>query len=70
MKDFNDRMGKEVVDKFWAASDDAIGTLRDFGLLYDNVPKHLKNVQITVMEFHIFPEDKKEELLAWLNRED
>jgi len=62
--------GQEVYDKMWEVSDDAIGTTTRFGDLYNNVPDDLKDVMVTVAEFHMFPDDKREAMLTWLNRKD
>ena len=53
----------------WKLSDDAVGRVETFGEYYDNVPKHLKNVMLWTDEFHHYPKENREEILAWLDRD-
>ena len=68
MKDFRYRLGNKTYERLWNIADDVIGRIELLSEVYDNVPEELQDVDISVLELHIFPEDKKEEVLEWLNR--
>jgi len=68
LKDFNDTVGKDTMERMWAGCDDAIETYVKFDTLYNDVPEEFKDVDVAVAEFHMFPDDKREAILKWLNR--
>ena len=61
---------KKAAKKLKKKSDDFILTSRPLSVIYNNVPEHLQNVEVMVLELHRFPKDKKKEILEWLNRDD
>jgi len=68
MKDFYDIFGEKPINKLCELCDDYIWSMHYLGDLYENVPENLKSVAVSVLEIHLFPEDKKAEVLAWLNK--
>lgn len=69
MTTFSGRFGKKTADLIWNKSDDAILTSRRLSEIYNGVPPDL-DCHVRVLELHIFPTEKREEVLKWLNRNE
>ena len=63
------RIGNSAYNHVWDSVDDAIGTSRKLSDIYDGVPPEL-DCYIDVLELHVFPSDKREVILKWLNEEN
>ena len=50
-------------------SDDYVYCYRRLSEIYDDVSKEV-DCMVRVIEFHFFPDNKKEVILKWLNKED
>lgn len=61
---FRSKSAKKLMKK----SDDFILTSRPMSVIYENGPKELADLEISVLELHVFPKGKKKALLKWLNR--
>lgn len=57
-------------NKIFKKADDGILSTRELSELYDNVPKHLQKVCVTVMELHNFncSPIMKKKVKKWLNQ--
>lgn len=64
---FKEILGSKVYEKVWKEADDVVESERNLGILYEDVPKDLENIPIQVMEIHIFPEQHKERIKAYLD---
>lgn len=67
--EFKELLGENVYDEVWDKSHDVVHTGMMLSDIYDSVPSEL-DCFIEVLELHMFPEDKKDEILEWLERQE
>lgn len=61
-------LGKKCHNKIWKKSHDVVEREVKLHELYNNVPKDLKNINVSVLEVHSFSKKDKDKVLNWLNR--
>lgn len=64
------RLLGDLYGRVWAKADDAVVHREDFGDLYLNVPEHLQERKVWVLELHFFEDEDRQALLNWLERDD
>jgi hypothetical protein len=68
-KSFKELFTPKIFEKVKLESDDFIITTRTLGELYENVEDDLKDISIQVFEVHLFPEEHRDRIAAFLNEE-
>lgn len=68
-ENFEDLLGEKAYKQLWKKADDVIETSRSLGEIYPDAPDDLKEIQVKVLEIHIFPKKFKKKIDYFLNEE-